>query len=78
MGEPIREAIQAFLDTLDGGWTVTNFCIPMGIERVNAGEFESTVWMYEPPFQPNYTTDGLLMEADRIQNQYATVEEDGD
>jgi hypothetical protein len=78
MSEPIREAIQAFLDTIGDGWTVTNFCIPMGIERVNAGEFESTVWMYEPPFQPNYTTDGLLLEADRIQNQYVAVEEDGE
>lgn len=68
--DPIREAIQAMLDTYSDGWSLSHFVIPMGLERVNSeGLIESVVWLYSPSAQGEYITNGLLLEAEAMQHQ---------
>ena len=57
----IREAIQAMLDAHGDGWQVAQLVVSMGLERVNSdGELESSPWIWAPPQQPDWMTDGLL------------------
>lgn len=52
------------LDAHGDGWQCAQFTICMGLERVNAdGELESSPWIYTPPAQPDWMTDGLLEAA---------------
>lgn len=57
----IRAAVQAMLDDLGDGWKVDQLVICMGLERI--GRVESTPWLWAPPDQPEWQTDGLLAAA---------------
>ena len=60
----IRAALQAMLDQYGDGWQVAQFVVCLGLEKVNTdGELESTPWVYAPPGQPDWQTDGLLEAA---------------
>lgn len=74
--DPIREAIQAWLDSDNDGWTCSHFAVVMGLERVRDGEWEHVAYLYSPPLQPEYVTDGLVMKADELQHQTADEETD--
>lgn len=68
MTDPIREAIQAWLDTDCDGWTVSHLAVIMGLERVHDGTFENASFLYAPPLQADYITNGLVMKADELQH----------
>ena len=57
----IRKAIQAVIDTEEGeGWTVTQYVVAMGLERIHDAEIESCGWIWAPPDQADWMTIGLL------------------
>ncbi len=52
------------LDACGDGWQCAQVVVAMGLERVNAdGELESSPWIWTPPGQPDWQTDGLLEAA---------------
>lgn len=60
----VRTAVQAILDADADGWHCAQFVIAMGLERVNSdGHMESTPWLWAPPSQPEWMTDGLIDSA---------------
>jgi hypothetical protein len=62
----LRDAIQAVINDLDDdrGWTVGQFVISMGLERVTPdGRVESCSWHWAPPEQPDWQIVGLLLAA---------------
>lgn len=66
----IRRAVQAVLDADGDGYHVAQFVVCMGIERVTGdGELESAPWIWAPPGQPEWMTDGLLESAQLIRCQ---------
>ena len=57
----IRKAIQAVIDTEEGeGWTVTQYVVAMGLERICNAQIESCGWIWAPPDQADWMTVGLL------------------
>ena len=57
----IRKAIQAVIDTEEGeGWTVTQYVVAMGLERIHDAKIESCGWIWAPPDQADWMTVGLL------------------
>lgn len=73
----VRAAIQAILDASDDpGWQVAQFVICMGLERVTAdGELDSTAWLWTPPRQAEWMTDGLLESATDLRMS-ASIDDD--
>lgn len=66
----IRRAVQAVLDADGDGYHVAQFVVCMGIERVTGdGELESAPWLWVPPGQPEWMTDGLLINAIDIRSE---------
>lgn len=59
----IRAAIQGLLDALGDGWTLTQHCIVMGLERVHDGRIEAISWWWAPAEQADWMTTGLLEHA---------------
>lgn len=73
----IRKAIQQLIDSLDGeGWSVTQHCVVMGLERVIDGRIESIAWHWAPPDQPDWMTDALLEQAIRVRDEAAHADDD--
>lgn len=67
MPEEIREAIQRLLNASGDGWSVAQYVIAMGLERIAPnGEVESTVWYWAPGNQPEWQTAGLLDRASEL------------
>lgn len=74
--DKIREAIQEFLDTEGDGWTLTQFVIAMGLQRINSdGSLESIAWYHAPDGQADWQTSGLLEEANML---HKNADEDDD
>ena len=62
--DKIRLAIQEMLDKEGDGWSLTQYVIAMGLERIeNNGSIESVAWYYAPDGQADWQTTGLLEEA---------------
>lgn len=58
------QAIQQLLDSYGDGWIVGHVVLALGLERVGPdGEIESSPWLWCPPHQPDWQTDGLLEAA---------------
>lgn len=54
-------AIQAMLDDENEGWQVSQFVLALGLARMNSdGQMESVAYIWSPPEQPDWCTDGLL------------------
>lgn len=72
----IRDAIQTMLDAHDDGWSVTQFVIVMGLERVSDGRIETIEcpWPWAPAEQPAWITAALLEGALR----HFDPDDDGD
>jgi len=68
----IRVAIQGLLDSLGDGWTLAQYVIIMGIERVTDGEIEATSWYWCPSSQPEWMTDGLIDHGVRLREDDPT------
>ena len=75
--DPIRDAIQRhLLDAAGDGWSVTQFVISMGLEKLASdGTVESVAWYWAPPNQPLWQTTGLL---DQIQGDIHREDPDDD
>lgn len=58
----VRDAIQsAILDAAGDGWTLGQYVICMGLQRLSPdGEVESTPWYWAPRGQPVWQTQGLM------------------
>ena len=62
--EKIREAIQAYLTAEGDGWSLTQFVVAMGLERMDSdGNIESLAWYCAPKDQADWHTKGLLQNA---------------
>lgn len=74
----VRAAVQAVLDASpDRGWHAAQFVICLGLERVTQnGGLESTPWIWAPPSQPEWMTDGLIDAAHAIRQDAEDVDED--
>ena len=65
--DAIKSAIQAYLNAEGDGWTVGQFVVAMGLERVNSdGELESLAWYCAPKDQADWHTKGLLQNATEL------------
>jgi hypothetical protein len=60
--DAVRDAIQArVLDAEGDGWTLTQYVVCMGLQRITAdGRVESTAWYWSPPGQPDWQSLGLI------------------
>ena len=58
----IRHAVQAVIDSEEGeGWTVSQFIVAMGLERIlSDGRMEACSWYLAPPDQADWMNAGLL------------------
>lgn len=73
----IRAAVQLLLDAAGDGWNIAQFVISMGLERVNSdGELEATSWLWAPPSQPEWMTDGLLDSAHELRLMAGEISDD--
>lgn len=73
----VRAAVQAILDAAGDGWQIAQFVISMGIERVAAGgEIESAPWLWSPPNQPDWMTDGLIESAFTLRLECGEFDDD--
>lgn len=65
MTDPIRESVQHhLLDAAGDGWSITQYVVAMGLERINPdGTVEATAWYWAPEEQPAWQTSGLLGQA---------------
>lgn len=74
--DPIKEGIQKVLDAYDDGWTVSQFVVAMGLERIVGDDVEAICWIYAPVSQPGWMTEKLIEKADEMQHEL--VDEDLD
>lgn len=69
MEEQLRAAIQNLVDSDGEGWTLGQYVLVMGLERMNPDHtMESTPWYWAPPDQPEWQTGGLLERAVDMHN----------
>ena len=62
--EEIRLAIQKYLNAEGDGWSLTQFVVAMGLERMDSdGNIESLAWYAAPKDQAEWHTNGLLQNA---------------
>lgn len=60
-GEMVRHYIQQMLNNAGDGWHLAQYVLCMGLERVTSdGELECTAWVWSPPGQADWMSDGLL------------------
>lgn len=75
----IRDAIQAIIDDEDSDhrrWTLGQFVVVMGLERIDEyGQVEATSWLWHPPEQADWMIVGLL-EAGIEMRDTAEVDDD--
>jgi hypothetical protein len=65
--QAVEAALQLLLDSCGDGWTLGNYVLIMGLEKVtDDGEITSASWIYTAPNQPGWVTTGLLIEADAM------------
>ncbi len=73
----VRAAIQVVLDAAGDGWHVAQFVISMGLERVTTdGDLEATSWLWAPPHQAEWMTDGLLDSAREMRLMAGSTDDD--
>ena len=57
----IAAVIQAMLDEDGEGWHLSQYVLCLGLEQVDAdGRLHSVAYVWSPPDQPDWSTDGLL------------------
>lgn len=60
--DKLRAALQEIIDTAEDadGWSVSQFVVVMGLERIRDGHVEATSWYWHPPDQADWMVSGLL------------------
>lgn len=67
MTDHILTGLQTAIDETGSAWSVVNYAAVVGLARLNAeGQIETTVALYYADGQPDYTTEGLLIQGDRL------------
>jgi hypothetical protein len=62
--DEIKNAIQRYLNSIGDGWSVTQYVVAMGLQRMDSeGNIESIPWCHAPDDQPAWQTEGLLQKA---------------
>jgi len=56
----VSEGIQKALDAYGAGWQVARYVVVVGAERCTEDQAETTTWLFNPPQQAGYITNGLL------------------
>ena len=60
-GEMVRHYLQKMLNNAGDGWHLAQHVVCMGLERVTSdGALECTAWVWSPPDQADWMSDGLL------------------
>ena len=60
-GEMVRHYIQQLLNNAGDGWSLGQYVLCLGLERVTSeGQLECTAWVWSPPGQADWMSDGLL------------------
>ena len=77
LADKVRAAVQAILDAEGDGFMAAQFVICMGLERFDsAGQIESTPWIWAPPEQAEWMTNGLLESALDLFASAPAIDED--
>jgi hypothetical protein len=74
----LRDALQAIINNEgDGeGWSLGQFVVVMGLERMNDdGQIEATAWYWTPHQQAEWMTVGLLETAIEIRSCSDVIDE---
>lgn len=72
----IRAALQKLISADGDGWLVSDFVIAVGLQKLDPeGRMESTPWVWAPPGQPEWHTDGLLAAAQDLRDN-ADIDDD--
>lgn len=72
----IAAAIQSMLDDDNEGWHLCQFVLCLGLEQVASdGTMRSVAYVWSPPDQPDWSTDGLLNACADIR-EYCEEQED--
>lgn len=67
MSEHILNGLQKAVDGDGPGWAVMHYAAVVGLSRINSeGQIETTVGLYYADGQADYTTEGLLIQGDRL------------
>jgi len=67
MTDHILAGLQAGVDDANSGWSVVNYAAVVGLARLNSeDQIETTIALYYADGQPDYTTEGLLIQGDRL------------
>jgi hypothetical protein len=67
MTDHIMTGLQAGIDENNQGWSVVNYAAVVGLSRINSDDqIETTLALYYADGQPDYTTEGLLIQGDRL------------
>lgn len=67
MPDHILAGLQMAIDENRQGWAVTNYAAVVGLSRINSDDqIETTLALYYADGQPDYTTEGLLIQGDRL------------
>lgn len=76
-GEMLRHNIQRMLDLAGDGWHLAQYVLCMGLERVTPdGELECTAWVWAPPNQAEWMSDGLLQACTDLRQTSDTNDDD--
>lgn len=76
MNDPVRDGIQAALE--DSGWVLAHYVCVAAFQRVDSDEnLESTTMLFTEGGQGSYITDGLLMQASRLNDAEIDEEAEG-
>ncbi|MCH9729822.1 MAG: hypothetical protein K0U84_09135 [Actinomycetia bacterium] len=64
--QAVEAALQLLLDSCGDGWTLANYVVVMGLQKVDDDGVASEAWVYPAPNQPHWVTTGLLVETDGL------------
>jgi len=68
--DPIAEAAQQVIDRDWPGWSLANYVMVVGVARIDDdGRVATTIGLYQPVGQPDYTTLGLLVAGNDLREQ---------
>lgn len=75
--ELVRYYVQKMLDMDSGGWQLGQYVLCMSLERVTPeGQLESIPWVWSPPDQADWMTDGLMQACVNLRDASEAADDD--
>jgi hypothetical protein len=68
MSDEILNGIQETVNRDQPGWAVSHYAVVVGLEHITADGIETGVGLYMPDGQPDYVTEGLLAQGERLRD----------